>query len=538
MNYLQTIADLPWNTSQEENLDPAKAEVILDRDHYGLDQIKQRIIQFLAVRKLTKDNQGSILCFYGPPGVGKTSLGKSIAEALNRKFYRVALGGVRDEAEIRGHRRTYVGSMPGVIISSLKKIKTNNPVFLLDEIDKMGKDARGDPGAALLEVLDPAQNNKFTDHYLSTPFDLSKIMFIATANSLETIHPALLDRMEVIDLSGYSIDEKLQIAKQYLVPRQVKQNGITEAIFEMKDPEIRTVITEYTMESGVRNLERAIGSICRTVAYKYAVAEEQESFEKVTVDNAIIQEALGNKKIDSLLHERITKPGVAIGLAYTSVGGRCLLIETTKFPGSGQVSLTGQLGDVMKESITTSLSWIKTNAVRMGLLPIPPLGKLSNSEVVRVIKTDAPDARNLLSQKTLEHLMQKWDLHVHFPAASTPKDGPSAGVTITVALVSLFCGRRVRADFAMTGEISLQGLVLPVGGIKEKVMAAHRNGLKNVILPKKNDQDLDDVPEDLRNEIKVHFVSTVEEALKLALEDDIDSEFLKQELMPAFRPKL
>ena len=318
-----------------------RAEEILDRDHYGLETIKQRIIQFLAVRKLTKDNQGSILCFYGPPGVGKTSLGKSIAEALNRKFYRVALGGVRDEAEIRGHRRTYVGSMPGVIISSLKKIKTNNPVFLLDEIDKMGKDARGDPGAALLEVLDPAQNSNFTDHFLSTPFDLSKIMFIATANSLDTIHPALLDRMEVIDLTGYSIDEKLQIAKQYLVPRQIKQNGINDKIFEINDEELRTVITEYTMESGVRNLERAIGSICRIVAYRYAISKSPDTFDKVVVDNSIIQEALGNKKVDSLLHERISKPGVAIGLAYTTVGGRCLLIETTKFPGSGQLTLTG-----------------------------------------------------------------------------------------------------------------------------------------------------------------------------------------------------
>ena len=337
MNYLNTISELPWNISQEENLDPAKAEEVLDKDHYGLEKIKQRIVQFLAVRKLTKNNQGTILCFYGPPGVGKTSLGQSIAEALNRKFYRISLGGVRDEAEIRGHRRTYVGSMPGVIISSLIKVKTNNPVFLLDEIDKMGSGNRGDPGAALLEVLDPAQNTKFTDHFLSTPFDLSKIMFIATANSLETIHPALLDRLEVIDLSGYSIEEKVQISKQYLVPRQLKLNGITEQIFEIKDPEIRTVITEFTMESGVRNLERALGSICRVVAYRYAVAESQEKFEKVTVDNSIIEEALGNNKIDTFLHERITKPGVAIGLAYTPVGGRCLLIETTKFPGSGSI---------------------------------------------------------------------------------------------------------------------------------------------------------------------------------------------------------
>ena len=423
--------------------------------------------------------------------------------------------------------------MPGVIISSLKKINTNNPVFLLDEIDKMGKDARGDPGAALLEVLDPAQNNKFTDHFLSTPFDLSKIMFIATANSLETIHPALLDRMEVIDLSGYSIDEKLQIAKQYLVPRQVKQNGITDEVFQINDAELRTVITEYTMESGVRNLERAIGSICRVVAYRYAIAEKPEEFEQVVVDNSIIQEALGNKKIDSMLHERITKPGVAIGLAYTTVGGRCLLIETTKFPGTGNLTLTGQLGDVMKESIGTSLSWIKTNAIRMGLL------KGNKSGVVRVIQTDTDvDGQAIKENANLNRLTHQWDLHVHFPAASTPKDGPSAGVTITVALVSLFSGRRVRSDFAMTGEISLQGLVMPVGGIKEKVMAAHRNGLRNVILPKKNEQDLEDVPEDLRNDMTVHFVTKIEEALRLALEDDIDPEFFKQDLLPFFRPKL
>ncbi len=429
--------------------------------------------------------------------------------------------------------------MPGVIISSLIKVKTNNPVFLLDEIDKMGSGNRGDPGAALLEVLDPAQNTKFTDHFMSTPFDLSKIMFIATANSLETIHPALLDRLEVIDLSGYSIEEKVQISKQYLVPRQLKLNGITEQIFEIKDPEIRTVITEFTMESGVRNLERALGSISRVVAYRYAVAESKEKFEKITVDNSIIEEALGNKKIDTFLYERITKPGVAIGLAYTPVGGRCLLIETTKFPGSGSIQLTGQLGDVMKESVGASLSWIKSNAFRMGLLP-----HKKGEEVVRVLKEQYHgqeskyETQENSKEVEMSRLMHRWDLHVHFPAASTPKDGPSAGVTITVALASLFCGRRVRADYAMTGEISLQGLVLPVGGIKEKVRAAHRNGLKNVILPMKNEKDLEDVPEDLRNEITVHFVSTIEEALDLALEDEIDLEFFKQKLIPSFRPKL
>jgi ATP-dependent Lon protease len=309
------------------------------------------------------------MCFHGPPGVGKTSLGKSIAEALGRKFYRLALGGVRDEAEIRGHRRTYVGAMPGVIINSLKKVKSSNPVFLLDEIDKMGRDARGDPGAALLEVLDPAQNNKFTDHFLATPFDLSDIMFIATANSLDTIHPALLDRMEVIEISGYSLEEKLEIAKKYILPRQIKENGITDKVIQIKEKELKQIIIEYTAESGVRNLERAIGSVCRVVAYKYAISSDPETFKRVTVDDTLITDALGNNTSDVLLNERIQTPGTAIGLAYTANGGRALLIETTKYPGSGKLILTGQLGDVMKESIGTSLSWIRSNAVRLGLVP-------------------------------------------------------------------------------------------------------------------------------------------------------------------------
>ena len=335
LNYLTTISELPWGIYDKENLDPQAAAEMLNKDHYGLDKVKTRIIQFLAVRKLTNNSKGTILCFFGPPGVGKTSLGKSIAEALGRKFYRVALGGVRDEAEIRGHRRTYVGSMPGAIISSLRKIKTSNPVILLDEIDKMGRDARGDPGSAMLEVLDPAQNNKFTDHFLGTPFDLSQIMFIATANTLDSIHPALLDRMDIIDIHGYSLEEKVEISKNYLVPRQIKENGLTDKLIEYGDDELKTLIESYTMESGVRNLERAIGSVARAVAYEYAVSKDPESFEKVTVDNAIIQDALGNTKVDTYLHERITRPGVAVGLAYTTVGGRALLIETAKFPGGG-----------------------------------------------------------------------------------------------------------------------------------------------------------------------------------------------------------
>lgn len=359
LNYLQTISNLPWNKSQPENNDPSHAQEVLDKDHFGLEKVKKRIVQFLAVRKLKNNNQGTILCLSGPPGVGKTSLGKSVAEALGRKFYKIALGGVRDEALIRGHRRTYVGSMPGVIIQSLIKIQTNNPVFLLDEIDKLGHDSRnGDPGAALLEVLDPNQNDQFTDHFLGTPFNLSNVIFIATANVLDTIHPALLDRMELIELSGYTLQEKLQISKRYLVPKQIKDNGLKPELIQFTDGNLQKIIMEYTAESGVRNLERSIGTVCRSVAYDYAISKAPETFKQVEVNDALIEEALGNRKYDHQLKERIMKPGVAIGLAYTSIGGSALLVETTMYPGSGQLKLTGKLGEVMRESVNTSISWI------------------------------------------------------------------------------------------------------------------------------------------------------------------------------------
>jgi len=462
------------------------------------------------------------MCLHGPPGVGKTSLGKSIAEALNRKFYKIALGGVRDEAEVRGHRRTYVGSMPGVIIQSLIKIKTNNPVFLLDEMDKLGRDARGgDPGAAMLEVLDPSQNQNYQDHFLGTPFDLSNVLFIATANQLDTIHPALLDRMEVIEISGYSPKEKLSIAERYLVPKQINENGITQEVIQFDQPTLEQIIMEYTAESGVRTLERSIGSVCRAVAYDYAICEDTSTFKQVHVSKPLVEDALGTRKFDHHLNERIMRPGVAIGLAYTSIGGSALLVETTKFPGTGQLKLTGKLGDVMRESVNTSISWIQANASKIGVLT-HPLNKLTVTEAEASIEKEHRMMRN-----SFKHI----DLHVHFPAAATPKDGPSAGVTITVALVSLFTSRRVRSDFAMTGEISLQGLALPVGGIKEKCMAAHRNGIKNVILPKQNQKDIKDIPEDLRAQIQIHFADSVAGYLELALEEREDAAFKRDQQM-------
>lgn len=458
--YLETILELPWDTSDPENLDPENAQNILDQDHYGLEKVKKRIVEFLAVRKLKENHKGTILCFNGPPGVGKTSLGKSIAKALGRKFYRIAFGGIRDESLIRGFRRTYVGSMPGVIIQSLKKVKTNNPVFLLDEIDKIGSDWKGDPSSAMLEVLDPEQNNKFTDHYLATPFDLSQVMFIATANSLETVHPALLDRMEVIDISGYSLKEKVEISLHYLLPKQIGENGINDKVIEFSEPMISKVVREYTMESGVRNLERAIGSVCRTVAYQYAICKDRTKFEKIAVDEELIMKALGSPKFDFLINKKITRPGVAVGLAYTSVGGKALLIETSRFLGNGQLKLTGKLGDVMKESVTTALSWIRTNSSRLGI---------TEDKTKKEGTFDVLDEEALANEGEFSHtLFSKFDIHCHFPAAAIPKDGPSAGVTITTALVSLFTNRRVKNDIAMTGEISLHGDVLPVGGIKEK----------------------------------------------------------------------
>ncbi len=477
--YLDWILELPWNESTKDNLDLNRAEKILNQDHYDLEKVKKRIIEYLAVRKLKPDAKGPILCFVGPPGTGKTSLGKSIARAIGRKFHRIALGGVRDEAEIRGHRRTYIGAMPGRIIQGLRKVGVNNPVMMLDEIDKIGTDFRGDPASALLEVLDPEQNSKFTDHYLGVEFDLSNIIFIATANVLETIPAPLLDRMEVLELSGYTLEDKIEIAKRYLIPRQLEAHGLTKKHLTIEKRALVRIISEYTREAGVRNLERQIGSICRAVARMVAQGHQ----EKVTVKVKNLEEFLGKPRYLPDVAERTSVPGVATGLAWTPVGGDILFVEATKMPGSGKLTLTGQLGDVMKESAQTALSYVKSKACSYG---IPE----------EVFKTE--------------------DIHVHVPAGAIPKDGPSAGITITVALISLFTDKPVRPDVAMTGEITLRGLVLPVGGIKEKVLAAHRAGIKEIILPKRNVVDLDELPEQIRNELTFHLVSKIDQAVKIA----------------------
>ncbi len=477
--YLDWILELPWNESTEDNLDLDRAERVLNQDHYDLEKIKKRIIEYLAVRKLKPDAKGPILCFVGPPGTGKTSLGKSIARAIGRKFHRIALGGVRDEAEIRGHRRTYIGAMPGRIIQGLRKVGVNNPVIMLDEIDKVGTDFRGDPASALLEVLDPEQNSKFTDHYLGVEFDLSRVIFIATANMLETIPPPLLDRMEVLELSGYTLEDKIEIARRYLIPRQLEAHGLTKKNLSIDKRALTRIISEYTREAGVRNLERQIGSICRAVARMVAQGHQ----EKVTVKVKNLEEFLGKPKYLPDVAERTSVPGVATGLAWTPVGGDILFVEATKMPGSGKLTLTGQLGDVMKESAQTALSYVKSKACAYG---IPE----------EVFKTE--------------------DIHVHVPAGAIPKDGPSAGITIAIALISLFTDKPVRPDVAMTGEITLRGLVLPVGGIKEKVLAAHRAGIKEIILPKRNNMDLDELPEQIRHQLKFHLISKVDQAARIA----------------------
>ena len=483
--YLEWLADLPWSRSSDDNLDLDNSKARLDADHYGLEKVKKRIVEYLAVRKLKNDMKGPILCFVGPPGVGKTSLGKSISEALGRKFVRISLGGVRDEAEIRGHRRTYIGALPGRIIQGMKKAGTNNPVFLLDEIDKLGHDFRGDPAAALLEVLDPEQNNSFSDHYLDVPFDLSKVLFIATANQLDPVPPPLRDRMEVLELPGYTLDEKMHIAKRHLIPKQLKEHGIEEKHVEITDDILQLVATGYTREAGVRNLEREVAAICRWAAVKVAKGLQEKS----TVDNVNINEILGTEKYYNEVAERTEVAGVATGLAWTAHGGDLLFIEATRMGGKGSLTLTGQLGDVMKESAQAALSYIRTRSVELGL-------------------AKAPD----------EHFLEKSDIHLHFPAGGIPKDGPSAGVTIATALVSLLSGKRCRSDVAMTGEITLRGLVLPVGGIKEKVLAAHRAGIKRVILPARNEKDVADIPEKARNELEFIFAKRVDEVLQAALE--------------------
>jgi ATP-dependent Lon protease len=478
--YLDWMTELPWSKSSEDNLDVNRAEKILNADHYGLEKVKRRILEFLSVRKLAPDSRGPILCFVGPPGVGKTSLGQSVARALGRSFIRMSLGGMRDEAELRGHRRTYIGAMPGRVVQEIRKAGIRNPVFMLDELDKVGMDFRGDPTSALLEILDPAQNFSFQDHYLNVPFDLSKVMFIATANVLSPIPGPLRDRMEVIELPGYTHREKRQIALRYLVGRQLEANGLTVQQAKWKESAIDCIIESYTRESGVRELERQIGSVCRSIAAMIARGKSRGR----TVTPALVEQVLGPAQYESELSLRTSLPGVATGLAYTSVGGEILFIEATMFPGSGKLTLTGQIGDVMRESAEAAMSLLKSRVDRYGI----------DIETLR-----------------------KHDIHVHVPAGATPKDGPSAGVSMFTALVSLVTDIPVCADVAMTGEITLRGLVMPIGGVKEKVLAARRAGVKTVLLPKRNEKDLVDIPQDAKDELEFVFTQDVDDVLRAAL---------------------
>ncbi len=481
--YLDWILDLPWHNSTLDNLEIAQVRKVLDEDHYGLEKVKKRILEYLAVRKLKKDKKGPILCLIGPPGVGKTSLGRSIARALGRKFHRISLGGVHDEAAIRGHRRTYVGALPGQIIQGMKKVATVNPVFMMDEVDKIGHDFRGDPAAALLEVLDPEQNNTFADHYLEIPYDLSNIMFVATANIADPIPAPLRDRMEILEIPGYTRNEKLAIARRHLIPKQIEEHGISKEQLEIADTAIDVIIDFYTREAGVRTLERQIASVIRGVAVK--IAEGDLTPRKIeTADQ--VREFLGAQRYSSEVAERTEEPGVATGLAWTSVGGEILFIEATRMHGAGKLQLTGQLGDVMKESAQAALSFVRANAERFGIA---------------------------------KDFLDKSDIHIHIPAGGMPKDGPSAGVTMFTALVSLLTGIRVRHDVAMTGEISLRGRVLPIGGLKEKVLAAHRAGIKRVLVPERNKADLDEVPVEVKNDLEFVFVSKMEQVLEAALEE-------------------
>jgi ATP-dependent Lon protease len=508
-SYLEWLISMPWQKRSEDQLDVNHAQRVLDEDHYDLEEIKARILEYLAVRDLRKKRlgeaalnpKGAILCFVGPPGVGKTSLGRSIARAIERQFIRISLGGVRDEAEIRGHRRTYIGAMPGTIIQAIKRVGVNNPVFMLDEVDKVGSDFRGDPSSALLEVLDPEQNNTFRDHYLDVAWDLSSVMFIATANTLQTIPPPLLDRMEVIQLSGYTLREKLEIARRYLLPEQLKEHALTENDMLLTDDALRVAIEEYTREAGVRNLEREIANICRKVAvevakrpttddrtgttYRAPTTENQEPpSSPIIVDADKARAYLGKQRYFAEVSERIDRPGIVTGLVWTPAGGDIIFIEATGMPGGKGFTLTGQLGDVMKESARAALSWVRAEAERLGIDP---------------------------------KFYETHDIHMHVPAGAIPKDGPSAGIAMTTALASLLTGRPVRDSLAMTGEITLRGKVLPIGGIKEKVLAAHRAGIRTVILPKRNEPDIDDIPEEVRRELVFIFADRMEEVLEAAL---------------------
>jgi ATP-dependent Lon protease len=482
-SYLEWLATLPWSNSSEDHIDLDQARTVLDHDHYDMEKVKDRILEFLAVRKLKPDARSSILCFVGPPGVGKTSLGKSIAAAMGREFERISVGGVRDESEIRGHRRTYIGAMPGTIVRAMRDAGTNNPVLMIDEIDKMGADFRGDPSSAMLEVLDPEQNSSFRDHYLDLPFDLSRVLFITTANQLDPIPAPLRDRMEVIELSGYTEQEKLEIAKRYLVPRQITENGLGRSKIEFTEDSLREVIESYTREAGVRNLEREIGAVCRKVAREYAEGSRRS---KRTIRGKTVAELLGKRRFQPESARRTGEPGVATGLAWTPVGGDVLFVEATSYPGEGKLTITGQLGDVMKESASAALSYVRHNIA------------------------------------SLEGVDPDWfrqnDVHLHVPAGAIPKDGPSAGITMATALSSLITGRPVRSDTAMTGEITLTGQVLPIGGLREKALAAQRAEITRVIAPRRNEPDAEEFPDHLKAGMEFLFVDTVDEVLDAALE--------------------
>jgi ATP-dependent Lon protease len=482
--YLEWLVDLPWGERTEDNLDIEHAREVLDEDHYDLEKVKDRILEYLAVRKLNPESHGPILCFVGPPGVGKTSLGRSIAKALGRKFERISVGGVRDEAEIRGHRRTYIGAMPGTIVRALRDAGSRNPVFMIDEIDKMGADFRGDPASAMLEVLDPAQNDSFRDHYLDLEFDLSEVLFIATANILDTVPAALQDRMEVIQLAGYTTDEKLHIARRYLVPRQIKENGLKASQIEITDSALKAIIEEYTREAGVRNLEREIGTICRKVARDVA---EGKAKDRVRISAKRARELLGKRRFFAEQRRRTKDPGVSTGLAWTPAGGEVLFVEATAMPGSGKLTITGQLGEVMRESAQAALSYVRRN-----------LNKI------------APDMP--------EDWFETHDIHIHVPAGAVPKDGPSAGVAMVTALASLVSNRPVSNQVAMTGEVTLTGQVLPIGGLKEKSLAAQRAGIKRIIVPERNEGDVAEIPEREREELEFVYANDVDQVLEAALD--------------------
>jgi ATP-dependent Lon protease len=497
--YLDWMTTLPWQRLSKDNLDTKNVREVLDQDHYDLDKVKKRIVEYLAVRRLKDDMKGPILCFVGPPGVGKTSLGKSIARAIGREFVRISLGGVHDEAEIRGHRRTYVGALPGRIIQGMKKANVRNPVFMLDEIDKLGRDFRGDPASALLEVLDPEQNNSFSDHYLEVPFDLSKVLFIATANQLDPVPPALRDRMEVIELPGYTREEKLFIAKKFLLPKQLQEHGLTDTFLKFGDEAVYSIIDSYTREAGVRNLERRVADVCRSQAVEFAEGKTEPK----TIAEKDLAAVLGPERFFSEVAERTGVPGVSTGLAWTPTGGDLIFIEASRMKGKGTLTLTGQLGDVMKESAQAALSFIRSNAKMYGIS---------------------------------EDFLKEQDLHVHIPAGAIPKDGPSAGVTLFTALVSLLSNVKVRHDVAMTGEITLRGKVLAIGGLKEKTLAAHRAGIRRIILPERNRKDLVDIPERTRDEMEFLFAQEVNDVLYYALLNPPASMKLKKPKVDPVRP--